>query len=142
MSTHIFDRLRFAKAAIGLIIGFNVDCSKHLQQLARQLGVSVHLESVIYRLIDTVRQKTAALLPPAIEYRTLGEATVQQIFEISLKKKQKAFIAGCKVNQGTIKRGGLVRVFRGANRVLVFEGESSIGATQAGPRFGPANSVP
>ena len=111
---------------LGLIIGFNVECSKQLQQLARQLGVSVHLESVIYRLIETVRQKTAALLPPAIEYRTTGEATVQQIFEISLKKKQKAFIAGCKVSQGVVKRGGLVRVFRGDDRVLVFEGESAL----------------
>ncbi|ORX36345.1 hypothetical protein BD324DRAFT_580627 [Kockovaella imperatae] len=115
--------LAMAEASEGLIIGFNVDCPRPVQQLAKQLNVPIHLETVIYRLIETVRAKTAALLPPAIEYRTNGEALVQQVFEITLKKKQKAYIAGCKVSQGSIKRGSLARVFRGPDRQLVFEGE-------------------
>ena len=115
---------RLILRAIALVIGFNVDCSKTLQQQARQMGVEIHLESVIYRLIETVRSKTAALLPPLVETRVLGEASVAQVFEIKLKKKQSTKIAGCRVAHGTIKRNETVKVLRGADRKQIYEGAS------------------
>jgi translation initiation factor IF-2 len=75
-------------------------------------------------LIETVRQKTAALLPPKIEYRVIGEANVLQVFEVT-KGKTKVSVAGCRVSNGNITRTDKVRVLRGPERTPVFEGEST-----------------
>ena len=100
-------------------------CPKEVQQEAIRSGVDIHLESVIYRLIETVRKKTAALLPPKIESRILGEAKVLQLFPVNVKGQKKAMIvAGCRVGNGTISKGEKVRILRGTQREQVFEGES------------------
>jgi len=85
----------------------------------------LQLESVIYRLIETVRAKTAALLPPRIETRITGEATVQQLFPITIKRKETVIVAGCRVGNGTISRNEGVRVLRGPERSQIYEGKSS-----------------
>jgi hypothetical protein len=110
-----------AEASEATVIGFNVECPRSIMTLANMSEVPVHVDSVIYRLIDTVRGQVSALLPPAIEYRITGEATVQQIFEIK-KGKDVHVIAGCKVNNGVISRAEPVRVLRGPNRAVVHEG--------------------
>jgi hypothetical protein len=107
-----------------MIIGFSVKAPKSVQSHAAKSNVPIHLESVIYRLIETVRAKVAALLPPVIETRVLGEATVLQMFSIAVKGKESASIAGCRVSNGVIGRHDLVRVLRGDEREVVFEGES------------------
>ncbi|WWD08829.1 translation initiation factor IF-2 [Kwoniella europaea PYCC6329] len=115
--------ITLAEASDATIIGFNVPASRSIQTSAKSLQVPLHLESVIYRLIDTVRSKVAGLLPPKIEYSVKGEATVQQIFEINIKRKQTIKIAGCRVNNGIINRLEGIRVLRGPNRDVVFEGK-------------------
>lgn len=108
-----------------MIIGFSVKASKSVQTQAAKANVPVHLESVIYRLIETVRSKVAALLPPIIETRVLGEATVLQMFSIAVKGKESARIAGCRVANGVIGRHDPIRVLRGEDREVVFEGKLS-----------------
>lgn len=115
--------IMLAEAAEGVVIGFSVDCSRALVQEARDRGVAVLTERVIYRLIEEVRNRVAALLPPVVETRVLGEAVVQQLFDIKLAKKEVKRIAGCKVNNGTISRNEGVRVLRGPKRDIVFEGK-------------------
>lgn len=106
------------------VIGFSVPCSRGVQSLAASLNVPLHNDSVIYRLIDVVRGKVAALLPPIRETKVTGEATCQQVFEIKGKGKEVSRIAGCKVGNGVIGRNdGGVRVLRGKDREQVFEGE-------------------
>ena len=105
------------------VIGFNVPCSRSVRNYAASNQVDLHLESVIYRLIETVRAKTAALLPPKTESRITGEATVVQLFPISVKRKETVMIAGCRVGNGTISRNEAVRVLRGPERSVVYEGE-------------------
>jgi translation initiation factor IF-2 len=106
-----------------MVIGFNVSASKHVQSQAGLSGVPLHLETVIYRLIETVRAKPAALLPPRIESKTTGEASVLQLFPINLKKKQTLVVAGGRVGNGVIKKTDGVRVLRGPERIKVYEGE-------------------
>jgi translation initiation factor IF-2 len=105
------------------VIGFNVSASKAIQARAASAGVPLTIESVIYRLIETVRAKTAALLPPRIESRTNGEANVLQLFPINMKKKQSITIAGCRCGNGVIKKMDPVRILRGPARLQVYEGE-------------------
>ena len=97
-----------------------------MKQLAASKKVDLHLESVIYRLIETVRTKTADLLPPSIEYRTIAEATVLQPFSINTNKRNSVTIAGSRVNNGVLNRNDGVRVLRGPNRDIIFEGKISV----------------
>lgn len=113
-----------ADRSVGMIIGFSVKAPKSVQSHAAKSNVPIHLESVIYRLIETVRAKVAALLPPVIETRVLGEATVLQMFSIAVKGKESASIAGCRVSNGVINRHDLIRILRGDERKVVFEGGS------------------
>lgn len=108
-----------------MIIGFSVKAPRAVQSLANSASVPLHLESVIYRLIDTVRAKVAALLPPIIETRVLGEAIVQQVFSISLKGKDTQVVAGCRVGNGVIARDSKIRILRGEAREVVHDGECS-----------------
>lgn len=91
--------------------------------MANTTKTPLHLEGVIYRLIETVRKETAALLPPRIEQRITGEATVLQIFTINARKKDEHKIAGCRAGNGVVSRNDKVRVLRGSERVEIFSGE-------------------
>lgn len=104
------------------LIAFNVSCSGAVRKYAEENGVKLVMESVIYRLIETVRKETAALLPPNIESRILGEATVLQLFDVTVEKRRTVKIAGSRVNNGTIHRKEKVRVLRGPDRTIVYEG--------------------
>ncbi|ORY27498.1 hypothetical protein BCR39DRAFT_538296 [Naematelia encephala] len=115
--------IAMAQAVEGHVIGFNVACSRVVTNQAKTLNVPLHLESVIYRLIETVRKETAALLPPAIETRVIGEGVVSQVYTINAGKKTQHKVAGCKAVNGVISRLDKVRVLRGSDRQLVFEGE-------------------
>jgi translation initiation factor IF-2 len=89
------------------------------------MNVPLHLESVIYRLIETVRSKVAGLLPPNIESRVTGEATVQQLFPVKVKKDT-VMVAGCRVSNGVINKAEKVRILRskgeGKEREVIYEG--------------------
>ena len=75
--------------------------------------VPVHTSPIIYRLVDTVRQATADLLPKSIETRVHGEATVQMVFDISVKgRKEPKRIAGSKVSNGVFQKARKARVVR------------------------------
>lgn len=107
----------------GMVIGFSVNATRAIQSHAASLSVPIVLESVIYRLIDTVRSKVAELLPPVIETRVTGEAVVQQIFSIKVGRGSVS-VAGCRVSNGVIGKHDGVRVLRGADRAVVFEGKN------------------
>ncbi|WVR03987.1 translation initiation factor IF-2 [Kwoniella sp. DSM 27419] len=111
-----------AQASDATVIGFSVSAARPIQTLARSSNVPLQLESVIYRLIDMVRSRVAALLPPRIEYSVKGEASVIQLFNINVKKRESITIAGCRVGNGVIDRNQTVRVLRGKDREVVFEG--------------------
>lgn len=111
-----------AEAAEGIIIGFSVKAPRSVEGQAASAKVPLVLESVIYRLIETVRARVAGLLPPIIESRVLGEATVQQVFSIALKGKATLNVAGCRITNGAISKTDKVRVLRGEARETVFEG--------------------
>ncbi|WVQ73734.1 translation initiation factor IF-2 [Cryptococcus sp. DSM 104548] len=114
--------IALAETSDAMIIGFNVSAPRAVQTLAKTNKVALQLESVIYRLIEKVRHDVAALLPPTIEYSVKGEATVLQLFQINVKRKEFITIAGCRVNNGVIDKSQGVRVLRGPDRKIVFEG--------------------
>lgn len=99
---------------LGSIVGFNVKAPNSVLKSASQApAVPIHTSPIIYRLVDTIRQAVADLLPKTIETRVHGEALVQQLFEISIKgRKEPLKIAGSKVSNGVFQKGRKARVVR------------------------------
>ncbi|GAA6058946.1 hypothetical protein JCM10212_002898 [Sporobolomyces blumeae] len=104
-----------ARAVGASIIGFNVKAPNSIVKDAARgpTPVPIHTSPIIYRLVDIVRKETAALLPKVIETRVHGEATVQMIFDVSVKgKKETKKIAGSKVFNGVFQKARKARVVR------------------------------
>ncbi|XP_059186268.1 translation initiation factor IF-2, mitochondrial [Centropristis striata] len=108
--------VNMAEAFGGSIYGFNVTASKPIQQLAAKRGVPLRLHSVIYKLIDELKDELGSKLPPGVIEVPVGEATVLAIFEVSVGKK-KVPVAGCRVQKGQLDRRLKFRVIRGQDTV-------------------------
>ncbi|GAA5872904.1 hypothetical protein JCM8547_003261 [Rhodosporidiobolus lusitaniae] len=115
-----------ARTVGATIIGFNVKAPSSLLKDASRgpSPVAIHTSPIIYRLVDTVRSATADLLSKTIETRVHGEATVQMVFEISVKgRKEPMRIAGSKVFNGVFAKGRKAQVVR--NGEVLFTGSVS-----------------
>jgi translation initiation factor IF-2 len=105
-----------AKASNALIIGFNVRANPQARDLARRDGVEIRYYSIIYNLIDDMRAALSGLLAPTLRERFLGNASIREVFNITRVGK----VAGCMVTEGTVRRGGRVRLLR--DNVVIHEG--------------------
>jgi translation initiation factor IF-2 len=105
-----------AKASAAMIIGFNVRANAQAREMAKRDGIEPHYYSIIYNVIDDVKQALSGMLAPTMRESFLGNALIQQVFNITKVGK----IAGCKVVEGIVKRGAKVRLVRDA--VVIHEG--------------------
>ncbi|PYX96198.1 MAG: translation initiation factor IF-2, partial [Acidobacteria bacterium] len=105
-----------ASASNAIIIGFNVRPERKAQELAEQENVEVRLHSIIYELQDEIRKAMAGLLEPVFKETYLGRAEVRETFRVP----KVGTIAGCYIQDGTIKRDAEVRLLR--DNVVVFKG--------------------
>ncbi|HYE48054.1 MAG TPA: translation initiation factor IF-2 [Azospirillaceae bacterium] len=105
-----------AAASKGIIVGFNVRANPQARELAKRDGVEVRYYSVIYNIIDDVRALLTGMLKPTLRERFLGNAQILQVFNITKVGK----VAGCRVTEGTVKRGAGVRLLR--DNVVIHEG--------------------
>ncbi|KIP08161.1 hypothetical protein PHLGIDRAFT_69795 [Phlebiopsis gigantea 11061_1 CR5-6] len=106
-----------AKAVDGVVVAFSVNISRPIKNLANTQGVKILESNIIYRLMDEVKAGVIELIPPIIEKRVTGEATVLQIFEIHLKAKQIMKVAGCRVVNGLVEKNKKARVIRNGETV-------------------------
>ncbi|KAL4811527.1 hypothetical protein BDV18DRAFT_10758 [Aspergillus unguis] len=109
--------IELAEAANGHVICFNQPIDAAMSRMAEGLGVNIMDHNIIYKLVDHVKDTLSEKLAPTVTHRVTGEAEIGQIFEISLKGRQKTSIAGCKVRNGIINRAKKVRVIRGQETV-------------------------
>ncbi|EIW60058.1 initiation factor 2 [Trametes versicolor FP-101664 SS1] len=109
-----------AKTAEGTIIAFNVKVPRPVESIAQSQHVPILASSVIYKLIDDVTARVVGLLPPIIEKRVSGEATVLALFDITLKGKKTTQVGGCRVSNGVVAKNKLARVVR--NGQIIHEG--------------------
>ncbi len=105
-----------ANASKGMIIGFNVRANPQAREMAKRDGVEIRYYSIIYNVIDDVKQALTGLLAPELREKFLGHAQILQVFNISKVGK----IAGCKVTDGIVKRGAKVRLLR--DNIVIHEG--------------------
>ncbi len=106
-----------ASASNAIIIGFNVRPERKAQELAEQEKVDIRLHSIIYELQDEIKKAISGLLEPVIRETYQGRAEVRDTFRIP----KVGTVAGCYVQDGTIKRDAEVRLLR--DNVQVFKGK-------------------
>src|SRR6266436_3863210 len=104
-----------ASASNAVVVGFNVKVENMAVSAARGEGVQVKLYSIIYELIDQIKEAMAGLLEPELRETVIGHAEVKQIFELS-----RGIVAGCLVTDGRIARAARARVLR--KRQPVYDG--------------------
>ena len=106
-----------AVAANAVLFGFNVRADNASKRVVENSGVDMRYYSVIYDLLDDVKQAMAGLLAPELREEIVGIAEVREVFN-SPKFGQ---IAGCMVIEGTVHRNKKIRVLR--ENVVIYEGE-------------------
>jgi len=108
--------VNLASASKGIILGFHTRIDNGVSDIAKREGVQIKLYSIIYELIDEVKDAMAGLLDPVLKETVIGAAEVKKIFELS----KGGSVAGCIIAHGRIVRGK-VRVMRRKN--LIYEGQ-------------------
>jgi len=104
-----------ASASEAVVVGFNVKVEAMAVPAAKREGVQIKLYSIIYELLDQIKDAMAGLLEPETRETVIGHAEVKQIFQLS-----KGIIAGCLVTNGRIARAARARVLR--KRQPVYDG--------------------
>ena len=103
-----------ATASNAIIIGFNVRPERKAAELAQQESVEIRLHSIIYELQDEMRLAMLGLLDPTFKENYVGRAEVINVFRIP----KVGTIAGCRVQDGVIRRDAEVKVMRDGEQVF------------------------
>jgi translation initiation factor IF-2 len=107
-----------ASASKAVIFGFHTRIDSGVADVAKREGIQIKLYTIIYELVDTVKDAMAGLLDPIVKEVVVGAAEVRKIFELS----KGGNVAGCVVANGRIVKGK-IRVMR--RKSLVYEGNIS-----------------
>jgi translation initiation factor IF-2 len=108
----------YASSTDAIILGFNVKVEAKAVKSAKAANVEIKLYSVVYELIDQVREAMLGLLEPLSRETVIGHAEVRQVFKLSRGRA-----AGSFVTDGRIHRKAHARVIRGG--IPVFDGRMS-----------------
>ncbi|WP_340609852.1 translation initiation factor IF-2 [Xenorhabdus bharatensis] len=106
-----------AAASNAIILGFNVRADASARRIIENESVDLRYYSVIYSLIDEIKQAMSGMLAPEYKQQIMGLAEVRDVF----KSPKFGAIAGCMVTEGNIKRNNPIRVLR--DNVVIYEGE-------------------
>lgn len=109
--------INLALTSGAIVIGFNVRADASARKQAEAESVEIRYYSVIYQLLDEVKQALGGMLEPERVEEIVGIADVRDVFR-SPKFGQ---VAGCMVIEGTVYRSKPIRVLR--DNVVIFEGE-------------------
>jgi len=99
------------------IIGFNVRADASARKVIETNGVDLRYFSIIYDVIDQVKQVASGILGVEIREEIIGTAEVRDVFRSS----KFGAVAGCMVVEGVVKRHKPIRVLR--DNTVIFEGE-------------------
>jgi translation initiation factor IF-2 len=106
-----------AAAAKAVIIGFNVRADASARKVIENNNLDLRYFSIIYDVIDQVKQVASGLLGVEIREEIIGIAEVRDVFRSS----KFGAVAGSLVIEGTVRKNKPVRVLR--NSTVIFEGE-------------------
>jgi translation initiation factor IF-2 len=107
--------IMLASASNAVVIGFHTRLDTGVSEIAKREAVQIKLYSIIYELIDEIREAMAGLLDPVTKDHVDGTAEVRKVFNMS-KGGQ---VAGCVISNGKFEKGK-GRVYRNGN--MLYEG--------------------
>lgn len=99
------------------MVGFNVRADTKSKRLIQDNNIDLKYYSIIYNLIDDVKDAVSGMLSPEIREQIIGIAEVKDVF---FSPKLGA-IAGCMVIEGVVKMSAPIRILR--EEVVIYEGE-------------------
>ncbi|MGR3514662.1 MAG: translation initiation factor IF-2 [Paracoccaceae bacterium] len=105
-----------AEASGSPVFGFNVRANAPARNAANQKGVEIRYYSVIYDLVDDVKQAASGLLSAEVRENFIGYAEIREVFKVSGVGR----VAGCLVTEGVARRSAGVRLLR--DDVVIHEG--------------------
>ncbi len=105
-----------ASASESIIIGFNVRPSGNARQIAEKEEIDIRNYSIIYKVIDDVKDAMEGMLSPDIVEEITGTAEIRETYKIS----KVGTIAGCMVLDGKIFRNSKIRLLR--DNIVIFDG--------------------
>jgi translation initiation factor IF-2 len=100
-----------------VIFGFNVRADSASKTIIEREGLELRYYSVIYELLDDVKQVLSGMLAPEIREEIIGVAEVRDVF----RSPRYGLIAGCMVTEGSVFRNKPIRVLR--DNIVIYEGE-------------------
>jgi translation initiation factor IF-2 len=106
-----------AASSKATIIGFNVRADAAARRIVEANGIDLRYFSIIYDVIDQVKQVATGMLGVEIREEIIGVAQVRDVFRSS----KFGAVAGCMVIEGVVKRNKPIRVLR--DNTVIFEGE-------------------
>ncbi|WP_043318972.1 translation initiation factor IF-2 [Microbulbifer sp. HZ11] len=109
--------INLALTSGAIVIGFNTRADVAARKLAETESVEIRYYSVIYNLLDEVKQALSGMLDPEEREEIVGIAEVRDVF----RSPKLGAIAGCMVTEGTVYRNKPIRVLR--DNVVIYEGE-------------------
>jgi translation initiation factor IF-2 len=110
--------IQYAGSTDAIVLGFNVKVEAKAVKAAKSEDVQIKLYSIVYELIDQVRDAMLGLLDPLTREKIIGHAEVRQVFKLSKGKS-----AGSYITDGKVHRKAHARVMRG--KIPVFDGKMS-----------------
>lgn len=105
-----------ASASDAVIIGFQVRPSPGAKAIAEREQIDIRTYSIIYDVIQEIRDALEGMLSPERSEKILGVAQVRQIFRVP----KVGTIAGCMVVEGKIRRSDKIRLIR--DGVVIYQG--------------------
>ncbi|BBB27701.1 translation initiation factor IF-2 [Amphritea japonica] len=106
-----------ALASSAIMIGFNVRADAQARAIVEREEIELRYYSVIYDIIDDVKQAMTGLLSPEFKEEIVGIAEVRDVF----RAPKIGAVAGCMVTEGSVFRNKRIRVLR--ENVVIYEGE-------------------
>lgn len=112
--------LVLASASEGcIILGFNVRPTGSVKNKAKADGITINTYSIIYDLIDDIKDTLSGMMSGVIREENTGQAEVRDTFVVP----KVGTVAGCLVTDGKVIRGGLARIIR--DGVVTYTGKIS-----------------
>lgn len=108
--------VNLATTTSSVVFGFNVRAGATARSIAERESIELRYYSIIYNMLDDVKDALSGMLAPEKREEILGTAEVRDIF----KSPKFGLVAGCMVVEGAVLRNKPIRVLR--EEVVIHEG--------------------
>jgi translation initiation factor IF-2 len=100
--------VKIAETANALVVGFNSEPTSVAKRLAEKGNIEIVTYNIIYKMVESIKERMSDLLPPEIIRTDGGSLSVLAVF----KNGKRDMILGGRVAEGKLLRGSLIEVVR------------------------------